>query len=115
MSPPSSPKQHQLWILRGSLIVHRRKCGHTSCRCHCGRLHESFALSIKIDGTTHLITLFDHEVPLVQAAIDRYQKAYSTLEERVKTTLGALQTHHHEARSRSKRTTSKAPTALVKR
>ena len=67
-------------MLRGSLITLRRRCGTKTCKCAEGVLHESPALSCKIGGKSHVITLAADEVPVVSFALDRYAKAYEELE-----------------------------------
>jgi len=69
-------------LLRGSIIVMRRKCGKPNCRCaeRNGQLHESPALSTRIGGAPRIITLTEADVPLVTAAIQRHQRADERLE-----------------------------------
>lgn len=84
-------------LLRGSLVVLRRKCGKAKCRCAGmdGILHESPALSCNIGGRSYTITLMPEDVPLVEAALKRHrdeqdrlvaacQKGVLWLQERVK-------------------------------
>jgi len=69
-------------LLRGSLIVLRRKCGKPGCQCagKDGVRHESPALSCSIGGKSHIITLTNAEVPLIKAALDRYRHEQDLLE-----------------------------------
>ena len=69
-------------LLRGTLIVLRRKCGKPGCRCagKDGVRHESPALSCTIGGKSHIITLTNAEVPLIKAALDRYRHEQDLLE-----------------------------------
>lgn len=69
-------------MLRGTLYTFRRKCGNKNCRCRRGELHESPALSYSVGGRTHLITLTEEDVPMVERALARYRKASRALEER---------------------------------
>ena len=68
-------------MLRGSLVVQRRRCGKPNCRCAEGvDLHETPALSYSQNGRTRTVVLPASEVAAVQAAIDRYRTALAQLE-----------------------------------
>lgn len=70
------------WVLRGSLIELRRRCGKAGCHCGDGEPHCSPALSYSQNGTTHIITLTDEDVNDVKTALKRYRLAARQLEER---------------------------------
>ena len=78
------------WILRGSIVRLRRKCGHDNCRCAQGALHETWVLSVNVGGRTQLVTLRDEDLPMVEAALARYRKAREKLEEQVQETMVML-------------------------
>ena len=68
-------------MIRGSVVVQRRCCGKTSCRCTDGvSLHESTVLSYSEDGRNRTIMLAADQVDPVRAAVDRYRAAYAKLE-----------------------------------
>jgi len=67
-------------LLRGSLVVLKRKCGKATCRCTVGQLHETPALSYSVDGVTRIVSLPSGEVPTVKAGLARYRKALGELE-----------------------------------
>ena len=67
-------------MLRGSLIVLRRKCGKASCRCMDGAPHETAALSCSVGGTTQVLTLRPDDVRVVRDALYRYRKSLSALD-----------------------------------
>jgi hypothetical protein len=67
-------------LLRGSLVVLKRKCGKKTCRCTEGQLHETPALSYSVDGATRIVSLPPSEVPTVKAALARYRKALERLD-----------------------------------
>ena len=68
-------------MLRGSLVVQRRRCGKRNCRCADGTdLHETPALSYTRDGRTRTVVLSASEVDEVRAAIGRYRTAVAELE-----------------------------------
>jgi len=68
-------------MIRGSVVVQRRRCGKTSCRCTDGvSLHESTVLSYSEDGRNRTIMLASDQVGPVRAAVDRYRVARAKLE-----------------------------------
>ncbi len=69
-------------VVRGSVVVHRRRCGKASCRCAGGvELHESTVLSYSESGRTKFLMLPAEEVAAVSAAVERYRTAKSAVEE----------------------------------
>jgi hypothetical protein len=78
-SPKTSPTS---WLLRGSLIVLRRRCGKPNCRCAKGLPHATPALSWSQQGKTRILTLPPPQLPAVRAALRRYQQAQAQLERR---------------------------------
>jgi len=77
-------------MLRGSLILLKRKCGKKNCRCVEGDPHKTPTLSYSIGGKTHLITLREKDIPEVKAGIRRYQDARNALEKKAMTGNEAL-------------------------
>lgn len=67
-------------MLRGSLIVLRRKCGKASCRCAEGTPHESAALSYSVGGTTQILTLRPEDLREVRTALSRYRRSLLALD-----------------------------------
>jgi hypothetical protein len=69
-------------VVRGSVVVHRRRCGKANCRCADGtELHESTVLSYSEEGRTKFLMLPAEEVAAITAATDRYRAAKSRVEE----------------------------------
>jgi hypothetical protein len=69
-------------VVRGSVVVHRRRCGKPNCRCAEGvELHESTVLSYSEGGRTKFVMLPAEEVAVVRAAVERYRAAKSRVEE----------------------------------
>lgn len=67
-------------MIRGSVVIHRRRCGKPNCRCADGQaLHESTVLHYSDQGRTRVVMLPAEEVAAVTAAIQRYQAAQATL------------------------------------
>ena len=66
-------------MIRGSVVVHRRRCGKPTCRC-AGALHESTVLSYSERGRTRFVMLPAGQVAAVRAAVDRYRAAQAKLE-----------------------------------
>src|SRR5712671_2778607 len=78
-------------VIRGSVVVHRRKCGKPNCRCADGTaLHEATVLSYSEGGKTRLLMLPADQVAAVRAATARYQAAKARLEEQANAGLDAL-------------------------
>lgn len=75
---PKSSKQKPI-LMRGSIVVLRRKCGKTNCHCAQGEPHETWALSYSLKGRTKMLTLRPKDLPLVKAALTRYEKALTKL------------------------------------
>ena len=60
-------------MVRGTVLVHRRRCGKANCRCASGEeLHESTLLSYKQGGKTKHVTLPAAEVEPVREATERF-------------------------------------------
>jgi hypothetical protein len=68
-------------MIRGSVVVQRRRCGKQSCRCTDGKqLHESTVLSYSADGRNKTVMLAADEIAAVRAAVERYRSAQAALE-----------------------------------
>lgn len=69
-------------MIRGSVVVQRRRCGKQSCRCADGeQLHEATVLSYSADGRNKTVMLAPDEVARVRAAVERYRAAQAALAE----------------------------------
>lgn len=68
-------------LIKGSLVVNRRRCGNTRCRCVRGELHESLAITYKEKGRSVLVHVPRH----LQAAAQRAIQHYHTLKRLVAT------------------------------
>lgn len=79
--PGKKPSQPGPTLIRGSLIVLRRRCGKANCRCADGEsLHESPALSYSERGRTRMLMLPASAVAEVAEATARYRAAAAELE-----------------------------------
>ena len=68
-------------MIRGSVVVHRRRCGKPTCRCAGGEaLHESTVLSYSERGRTRFVMLPAGQVAAVRAAVEHYRAAQAKLE-----------------------------------
>lgn len=68
-------------MIRGSVVVQRRRCGKPRCRCADGEhLHEATVLSYSDQGHNKTVMLTAAEVPAVRAAVERYRAAQAKLE-----------------------------------
>jgi hypothetical protein len=78
-------------MIRGSVVVQRRRCGKASCRCADGeQLHESTVLSYSKAGRNRTVMLAPGEVASVRAAVARYRAAQARLEQAGNAGLAAL-------------------------
>ncbi len=94
-------------LLRGSVITLKRKCGRPGCHCARGTLHETPALSLNVDGKTRIVTLRAAEVPEVKAALARYKRARTELNEQVRAGLAILQARRARPESAKQQTPKK--------
>jgi hypothetical protein len=68
-------------MIRGSVVVQRRRCGKPNCRCADGiALHESTALAYFRDGRNRTLMLAPAELARVRAAVSRYRAALAKVE-----------------------------------
>jgi len=78
-------------VVRGSVVVHRRRCGKANCRCASGEaLHEATVLSYSEGGRTRFLMLPQPEVAAVRAAVERYRAEKAKLEAKGDAGLAAL-------------------------
>jgi len=78
-------------MIRGSVVLHRRKCGKPNCRCAAGvERHESTVLSYSEGGRTRFVMLAAEDVDAVRAATVRYQQAKARVEEEANVGLHGL-------------------------
>lgn len=80
--PRRSTNSRESLLVRGSLIVLKRRCGKAICRCADGAPHETPALSYSVEGGTRMLTLRREDVPLVEEALARYRRALVELDAR---------------------------------
>jgi len=70
-------------LVRGSVLVHRRRCGRATCHCADGvSLHEATVLSFSEAGRTRFLMLPEEMAGAVRAATERYRAERARLEER---------------------------------
>ena len=68
-------------MIRGSVVVQRRRCGKASCRCTDGvSLHESTVFSYSEAGRNRTVMLAPDQVGPVRVAVERYRAAQAKLE-----------------------------------
>jgi hypothetical protein len=62
-------------LVRGSVVVRERVCGHPGCRCVTeGRLHASPYLSVTVEGKSRSIHLRAADEQRVREASERYRR-----------------------------------------
>jgi hypothetical protein len=90
-SAPKKPTAKVPRVIRGSVVVHRRRCGKANCRCAEGvALHQSTVLSYSEAGKTRFVMLPAERVAAVREATARYQTARQALEVEGNAGLAAL-------------------------
>ncbi len=78
-------------MIRGSVVVQRRRCGKSTCRCADGEsLHESTVLSYSHAGRNRTLMLTSDQVEAVTAAVARYRQAQAQLEQEANAGLAEL-------------------------
>jgi len=86
-------------MIRGSVVVQRRRCGKPNCHCAAGeQLHESTVLSYSDAGRSRTVMLDPAEVPAVRASVNRYRAARGRLEAKGAAGLAALVARRAAAR-----------------
>ena len=79
-------------MVRGTVVVHRRRCGKPNCRCATGGGHPSTVLSYSEGSRTKFLTLPAAEVEGVRRATARYRQAKARLQAEGNAGLAALVT-----------------------
>ncbi len=88
---PARPPTPMPRMIRGSVVIQRRRCGKPTCHCADGQtLHETPVLSYSQDGRTRTLMLAADEVAAVTAAVERYRAAQARLEAQGNAGLAAL-------------------------
>lgn len=86
-------------MVRGSVVVQRRRCGKPNCHCASGQaLHETTALSYSEAGRTRTLMLDPAQLAAVRRAVERYRQARAKLEAEADAGLAALITARVVAR-----------------
>jgi hypothetical protein len=68
-------------MIRGSVVVRRRRCGKPNCHCADGRqLHDQTVLSYSEAGHSRTVILDTAEINAVRAAVGRYRAALARVE-----------------------------------
>jgi hypothetical protein len=68
-------------LMRGSLLVRRRKCGKPSCHCARGEGHESLYVVITEKGRTRQLFVPKDWEPLVRQWVEDHRQARRLMEE----------------------------------
>lgn len=88
MAERSTPRPR---MIRGSVVVQRRRCGKANCHCAGGEsLHEATVLSYSEGGRNRTVMLSAEQVGWVRAAVERYRAAQARLEREGDAGLAAL-------------------------
>lgn len=87
-------------LVKGSLVINRRRCGKARCRCQNGELHESFAFTYKEAGKSVLIHVPEHLKTEAQQAQHDYRKLKALVEELSAVNVELLKDKAHRSRGR---------------
>ena len=68
-------------LIKGSLVLNRRRCGKPGCRCAGGELHESFAFTYKQAGKSVMVHIPEALEPEARQAQKDYHKLKALVEE----------------------------------
>jgi hypothetical protein len=71
----------QRGLIRGSLLVRRRRCGKPNCRCARGAGHESLYLAVSQGGRTRQLFVPKAYEPAVRQWVADYRRAGELMEE----------------------------------
>ncbi len=86
-------------MIRGSVVLQRRRCGKPNCRCTDGlSLHEATVLSYSEAGRNRTVMLSSEQIAPVRAAVERYRAAQAKLEVQGNAGLAALLSRQAELR-----------------
>ncbi len=96
--PKPAPSTAEPFLLRGSLITLRRRCGKPSCHCARGEPHCSPALSFSTKGKTNILTLTPDLLPEVRVALQQYRRQQQSLEHQAEAGLRQLARRLQQAR-----------------
>ena len=103
---PSDRQPPKEWMLRGSLIELRRRCGKAGCHCQEGEPHATPALSYSQKGKTRMVTLSATDVPQVKAGLKRYQQALRRLDKEAMHGIEALKRSLQRQKEQARRARS---------
>lgn len=68
-------------VIHGTLVVRRRVCGKSTCRCTKGQLHESLYLVVTQGGKSRQMYVPRRYEAIVRQWIERYGQARRLLDE----------------------------------
>ena len=88
-------------LVRGSVVVQKRRCGKANCHCASGvALHETTVLNYSEGGRARAVMLPVEAVGAVRAAVGRYRSAENALEDKGNAGLAELVATWGERRRR---------------
>lgn len=90
-------------VLRGSLIVLKRRCGKHTCHCAKGEPHATPALSYSVASATKILTLRQEDRREVEAALARYAKRLAVLEREALAGITALRKRIESEKAEARR------------
>jgi hypothetical protein len=103
---PSDQQPPEEWMLRGSLIELRRRCGKAGCHCQEKEPHTTPALSYSQEGKTRIVTLSTADVSKVKTGLKRYRQALRRLEKEAMHGIEALKRSLQRQKEQARRARS---------
>jgi len=89
-------------LIKGSLIVNRRRCGRQRCRCCDGELHESLAFTYKRAGKSVLVHIPEHLQAEAKQAQNDYRKVKRLVEQLSEVNIELLKHKAQRGKSRER-------------
>ena len=87
-------------LVRGSVVVQRRRCGKPNCHCAGGqKLHETTALIYSDSGRTRTLMINASDLAAVRRSVERYRQARAKLDGEADAGLATLITARAAARA----------------
>jgi hypothetical protein len=89
-------------LIKGSLVLNRRRCGKPGCRCAQGELHESLAFTYKQAGKSVLVHIPEPLEPDARQAQNDYRKLKALVAEISAVNVELLKNKAHRSNRRKR-------------
>jgi hypothetical protein len=68
-------------LIRGSLVIGKKKCGRKGCSCNEGKLHRHVVISTQRGGKSHIVYVSRDNDSQAANSISAYNKAWKLIED----------------------------------